>query len=92
MASGGHDAGPRPLGPANPEAIENAPLGPMVVQGSANELSGDPTGVENTPKIPVSLLARHAGVEPATYGSGERRYLKQLRGLIPQRDRCVTAP
>jgi hypothetical protein len=58
------------LGPASAEATENAPLGPMVVQGSADELSGDAAAVAHTRKIPVNLRARHAGVEPATYGSG----------------------
>ncbi len=42
--------------------------------------------------MPSECSARHAGVEPATYGSGVRRHPKPLRGLLPTRplrDRAV---
>jgi integrase len=51
-------------------ATPNGVLGPMVVQ-TASEAPSAPKGpIENGPKVSAKWLARHAGVEPATYGSG----------------------
>ncbi len=57
--------------PAQPLAVANAsPFAASLLHEPSDGDPDAPTAPEETQQIPAVTLARHAGFEPATYGSG----------------------